>query len=117
VGNIYYTFYSPLPEDIVALQKAREGLKILARIEDSYKARSGAYTDSLPELAAASGDQAEFQKAMLEIFDPHLFRIELGVGKYRISAAALDRAKTRVFIIGPLPDEGPSRPAGPAPAP
>ncbi|MDD5629040.1 MAG: RDD family protein [Elusimicrobia bacterium] len=102
-GNIYYDLHKPLPSDLLAVQKAQEGLEILARIEEAYKAKTGAYTSALPDLVESSGDPAEFRKAMAEIFEPHLFRIELGVGKYRISGVAKDRAKTRVRIEGPLP--------------
>lgn len=102
-GNIYYNLHhKPFPSDLLAVEKAREGLLIMARIEESYKAKNGAYTGSLPELVEASGDPAEFRKAMVEIFDPNLFRIEAGSRKYRISGVAKDRAKTRVSIEGPL---------------
>lgn len=103
LGNIFFTLSQPLPSDLLALEKAQDGIKILARIEDSYKAKHGSFTKSLADLAEASGDAAEFRKAMAEIFDPNLFRIEAGTSKYRISAAAKDRKKTRVSIVGPLP--------------
>lgn len=100
-GNIYYDLHKPLPSDLLAVQKAREGLRILAQIEEAYQAKNGSYTSALPDLVEASGDPAEFRKAMADIFDPNRFRIELGVGKYRISGVAKDRAKTRVRIAGP----------------
>jgi len=100
-GNIYLALNRPFPADLLAVEKAREGLKVLARIEEAYQAKNGSYTKSLADLAEASGDAAEFKKAMLVIFDPHLFRIEAGMGKYRISAAAQDRKKTRVAVEGP----------------
>ncbi|MCX5794151.1 MAG: RDD family protein [Elusimicrobia bacterium] len=102
-GNIYYDLHKPLPSDLLAVQKAQEGLRIMAQIEEAYKAKNGTYTSALPDLVEASGDPAEFRKAMADIFDPNLFRIELGVGKYRISGVAKDRARTRVRIAGPLP--------------
>jgi len=102
-GNIYYDLHKPLPADLLAVQKAQEGLSILAQIEEAYKAKNGSYTRSLPDLVDASGDPVEFRKAMVEIFDPNLFRIEAGAGKYRISGVAKDRAETRVRIEGPLP--------------
>jgi len=101
LGNIYLTLSRPLPSDILAVRKAQEGINILAQIEEAYKAKNGAFTNSLAELANASGDVAEFKKAMLEIFDPNSFRIEAGASRYRISAAAKDRKKTRVSITGP----------------
>jgi uncharacterized RDD family membrane protein YckC len=100
-GNIYYDLHKPLSSDLLAVQKAREGLRILAQIEAAYQTKNGSYTSALPDLVEASGDPAEFRKAMVEIFDPDLFRIELGVGKYRISGVAKDRDKTRVRIEGP----------------
>jgi uncharacterized RDD family membrane protein YckC len=102
-GNIYYDLHQPLPSDLLAVHKAQEGLKIMAQIEEAYRAKNGSYTSVLPDLVEASGDPAEFRKAMADIFDPNLFRIELGVGKYRISGVAKDRAKTRVRIEGPQP--------------
>ncbi|MFA6002720.1 MAG: RDD family protein [Elusimicrobiota bacterium] len=102
-GNIYFARVRPLPSDMLAVQKAREGLVILAQIQDEYKARHGVYTKSAADLAETSGDPEEFRKAMLEIYEPNRFRIEAGTRKYRISAAAKDRHKTRVSIEGPLP--------------
>ncbi len=102
-GNIYYDLHKPLPSDLLAVQKAREGLGIMAQIEEAYQAKNGSYTSALPDLVESSGDPVEFRKAMSEIFDPNLFHIELGVGKYRISGVAKDRAKTRVRIEGPRP--------------
>ncbi len=100
-GNLYLQWQSPLPSDLLAVEKAREGLQILARVEEAHKERHGRYTDSLAELAEASGDVEQFKQALLEIFDPNLFRVEAGPKGYRISAAAKDRAKTRVHIQGP----------------
>ncbi len=111
LGDIYLTLNQPLPSDLLAVEKAREGLKIFARIEDAYREKNGSYTTSLGDLVEASGDAAEFKKAMLEIFEPNLFRIEAGAAKYRISAAAKDRRQTRVFIVGPLAQ--PSAPGAP----
>ena len=102
-GNIYYDLHKPLPSDLLAVNKAEEGLRILAQIEEAYQAKNGSYTSALPDLVEASGDPAEFRKAMVEIFDPHKFLIEVGTGKYRISGVAKDRAQTRVRIEGPLP--------------
>lgn len=102
-GSIYYNLHGkPFPSDLLAVEKAHAGLRILAQIEEAYKAKNGSYTNSLPDIVEASGDPKEFTKAMSEIFDPHLFRIETGMGRYRISGVAKDRAKTRVSIEGPL---------------
>ncbi|MDD5657135.1 MAG: RDD family protein [Elusimicrobia bacterium] len=101
LGNLYFTLHQPTPADYLAIDKARAGLRILAGIEEACKARNGAYTKDLSELAEASGDVEEFKKAMGDIFEPDRFRLETGVGRYRISAAARDRRKTRVRIEGP----------------
>ncbi|MBI5238829.1 MAG: RDD family protein [Elusimicrobia bacterium] len=102
-GNVYYNLhYKPFPSDLLAVEKARAGLRIMAQIEEAYKARNGSYTRSLQDLVDASGDPKEFTKAMAEIFDPHLFRLEASLGRYRISGVAKDRARTRVSIDGPL---------------
>jgi hypothetical protein len=55
----------------------------------------------LGDLAAASGDPQQFQAAMIKIFEPDRFQLEAGPKGYRISAAALDRKKTRLVITGP----------------
>jgi uncharacterized RDD family membrane protein YckC len=102
-GNIYYDLHKPLPSDLLAIEKAGAGLRIMAQIEEAYKAKNGSYTDSLAELVQASGDPAEFTKAMAEIFDPNLFQFKVGASNYRLSGVAKDRAKTRVRIDGPLP--------------
>jgi uncharacterized RDD family membrane protein YckC len=103
LGNLFYTVNQPTPADLLAVEKAQDGLKILARIEEAFKEKNGHYTKSLADLAQASGDAEEFKKAMLEIFEPNLFRLEAGTKGYRISASAKDRKKTRVSIEGPLP--------------
>ena len=64
-----------------------------------------------PGAGRPVGKVSQLKKAMLEIFEPNLFRIEAGAAKYRISAAAKDRRQTRVFIVGPLAQ--PSAPGAP----
>ncbi|MBI5631154.1 MAG: RDD family protein [Elusimicrobia bacterium] len=100
-GTIYLYKTNPTLSDILAVEKARDGLKILARIEEEYKRSHGAYTSSLSDLAQASGDVEEFKAAMSKIFDPNLFQIQAGNRGYRLSAAAKDRRKTRVTLAGP----------------
>src|SRR5581483_12067994 len=63
-GTLYLTFTKPLPSDLRAVDRARNGLEIMAQIEESVKAARGTYTASLPELAAASGDAAQFKSAL-----------------------------------------------------
>lgn len=100
-GSFYLTLTQPTPTDLRAIAKAREGLKIMASIEEAYKASHPAYTESLADLAGASGDVERFKSAMEELFDPGLFEIKAGNKRYRITAAAKDRKKTRVTIEGP----------------
>lgn len=100
-GAITATLNLPTRSDLLAIEKARDGLVVLARIEEAYKAKTGTYTSSLAELAAASGDMEKFRSAMGEIFEPNLFQLEAGNRRYRISAAAQDRKKTRVAVEGP----------------
>jgi uncharacterized RDD family membrane protein YckC len=112
-GNLYYDLHKPLPSDLLAVQKAGEGLRIMAQIEEAYKAKNGSYTSSLPDLVQASGDPVEFTKAMADIFDPNLFQFKVGASSYRLSGVAKDRAKTRVRIEGPLPAAPQAKPALP----
>jgi uncharacterized RDD family membrane protein YckC len=90
-------------KDLMAIDKAKDGLKIMAQVEEAYKASHATYTESLDGLAQASGDADKFRAAMSGIFDPNQFAVEAGNRGYRISGKALDRRKTRVTIEGPPP--------------
>ncbi len=90
-------------KDLLAVDKAKDGLKVMAQVEEAYKASHATYTQSLGELASASGDADKFRAAMSGIFDPNQFTVEAGNRGYRISGKALDRRKTRVTIEGPPP--------------
>ena len=85
----------------LAIEKAKQGLDILALCQEKHKAQTGHYTRSLSDLARASGDAEQFQTAMLGLFEPELFRLEASLTGYRISGAARDRKKTRVSFSGP----------------
>lgn len=98
---LYLNLYRPTPHDLAAVEKAREGLVILARIEEAFKQDRGAYTDKLADLSAVSGDPVQFQQAMNELFDPNRFKLQAGNRGYRIEAAARDRRRTRVALAGP----------------
>ncbi|MBI5208931.1 MAG: RDD family protein [Elusimicrobia bacterium] len=100
-GTAAFRLTQPTPEDLKRIAKARDGLKILAQIEEQFKASHGTYTASISEIAQTSGDVEQFKSAMSELFDPNLFQIQAGNRRYRISAAARDRKKTRVTIEGP----------------
>lgn len=100
-GMIYLTLTAPTPQDRLAVEKAKDGLLVMAQIEEAYKSQNKTYTNSLKDLALASGDAEKFASAMSEIFEPDLFRLEAGNRAYRISASAKDRRKTRVTVEGP----------------
>lgn len=96
-----WPLWGTTPQDRAALERAWEGLKVLARIEEAYKARHGEYTDQLVELARSSGDASEFKAAMGELFDPRGIRIAADKDRYFLSARALDRRRTPVSLAGP----------------
>ena len=100
---LYLNLYRPTSQDLAAVEKAREGLLILAQIEEAFKQGHGAYTDTLADLSAASGDPIQFQQAMSELFDPNRFKLRAGNRGYRIEAVARDRRRTRVALEGPPP--------------
>jgi len=86
----------PRPDDVFAVLKADNGLWVIAEIEEVYKQKHGTYTDSLDDLAEASGDPAMFRSALLDVFRPRPFRIEAGNVGWRVTAAAKDRRNTLV---------------------
>lgn len=90
-------------KDLAAIDKAKEGLNIMAQVEESYKAGHQTYANSMDDLAQASGDAGKFRSAMSEIFDPYGFELRSGNRGYRLSGKALDRKRTRVTIEGPPP--------------
>lgn len=96
-----WPLWGTTPQDRAAVTRAREGLKVLARIQEAHKARHGAYTDRLVELAASSGDAGQFKAAMAEIFYPHGIRIAADKNRYYLGARALDRRRTPVSFAGP----------------
>ncbi|MBI5883454.1 MAG: RDD family protein [Elusimicrobia bacterium] len=100
-GSTAFVLSQPTPKDLKAIAKARDGLMIFAQIEEKFKAENGTYTASLSEIAQTSGDVEQFKAAMLELYDPNLFQVSAGNRGYRISAAALDRKRTRVTVQGP----------------
>lgn len=100
-GMIHLYRTNPTPSDRLAIDKAREGLQVMAAIEEAYKSANGSYTAALADLAQASGDAEKFKSAMGELFAPNLFQLQAGNKGYRIQAAAKDRRKTRVTIQGP----------------
>ena len=104
VGWGYHaTSEMPSYSDLVAIARARDGLLIMGRIEETYKDSAASYTSNLSDLARASGDVEKFKASMSKIFVPQLFQIEAGDSGYRISAVALDRNRTRLTVAGPPP--------------
>ncbi|MBI4423129.1 MAG: RDD family protein [Elusimicrobia bacterium] len=97
----------PSPADLDAIARAQEGLHVLAMIQERHKEAHGSYSSSLAELAAASGDVAQFKVAMAELFDPRQFRLAASESRYSILARARDRRSTPVSIVGPPPPRGP----------
>lgn len=88
------------PDDIIAIEKADNGLFVLAQIEEAYREKHGTYTDSLNDLADASGDAELFRSAMLDVFRPRPFRLQAGNMRWRVVAAAKDRRNTLVTRQG-----------------
>jgi len=88
------------PDDIIAIEKADNGLFVLAQIEEAYREKHGTYTDSLNDLANASGDAELFRSAMLDVFRPRPFRLQAGNMRWRVVAAAKDRRNTLVTRQG-----------------
>lgn len=91
----------PTSADLRAIARAEEGLGVVAKIEDAYYARNGAYTASVQDLAEASGDAELFRFAMLDVFRPTPFQILAGNKRWRAVAAAKDRRGTLVRREGP----------------
>ncbi|MBI5243905.1 MAG: RDD family protein [Elusimicrobia bacterium] len=100
--NWWFFIFSPTPADREAIRKAREGLKVLAAVEEAVKAERGAYADQLADLAKASGDVRQFKEAMEGIFDPDGFRLAADKDSFEIRARALDRRRSEVSLAGPL---------------
>lgn len=99
--NFWWVFRAPTPADERALSRAREGLAVLAEIQEAYRAERGRYSSSLVELARASGDPRKFRAAMEEIFQPDGFVVIGRESRYELRARARDRRKTVVTLTGP----------------
>ncbi|MFH1723526.1 MAG: RDD family protein [Elusimicrobiota bacterium] len=107
VGNVLLYFGRSSPADLDALRKAKEGLRVLAAIEEEYKTRHGTYTDSLADLARASGDVGRFREAMEDLFDPDAFVFVADRDRYLLRARARDRRRTVVELAGPFETAAP----------
>lgn len=99
--NVFMTYLRPTPDDLLALGRAREGLDVLARIQAAHKDAHGSYTSDLSAMARVSGDAAQFDAALTELFDRSSLRIEAGNVGYRMAARAKDRRRTLVTLKGP----------------
>ena len=91
----------PTPEDTAAIARAENGLNVIARIEETYRAANGTYAATVSDLASASGDAALFRSAMLDVFRPTPFQLKAGNKRWRVVAAAKDRRNTLVYRDGP----------------
>lgn len=91
----------PTREDVAAVARAEEGLDVVAKIQDAFKASHGTYAASVEDLAEASGDAETFRAAMLKVFSPAPFTVEGGNRRWRVTAAAKDRRHTLVRREGP----------------
>ncbi|MBI2363302.1 MAG: RDD family protein [Elusimicrobia bacterium] len=100
-GSLWSVYGRPTPFDLEKVRRAQEGLRILAAIEEAYKAENGRYTNKLADLAVASEDVGAFKQGMAELFDPDGFVLQTGGGGYLIRARALDRRRTPVELAGP----------------
>jgi len=89
------------PADEAALRRAREGLRLLAALEEANRDARGRYTDRLSDLADVGGDIGAFKKAIGELLDPEAFRLSVTRGGYRIQARAKDSRRSVVEISGP----------------
>ncbi len=101
VLNYWTNLLRPTPEDMAAILRAEEGLGIIAQIEEAYRTTHGTYSDKIQDLAEASGDIETFRKGMLTVFSPSPFFLEAGNRRWRVTAAAKDRRRTRVHREGP----------------
>lgn len=91
----------PTPADMGAIAKAEEGLDVVGRMQEAYKAKNGVYAGTVEELASVSGDPEVFRSAMLDVFAPAPFRVVGGMRKWHVTAAAKDRRHTLVSRDGP----------------
>lgn len=91
----------PTPADIAAIARAENGLNVIARIEETYRAKNGTYAATVADLASASGDVELFRSAMLDVFRPTPFILQAGNARWRVVAAAKDRRNTLVRREGP----------------
>lgn len=99
--NVGTTLTRPTDADIKAIARAQEGLSVLAEVQAAHKAQFGSYTNDLSAMASVSGDAAQFDKALTELFDRTSLRIEAGNIGYRMSARAKDRRRTLLTLKGP----------------
>jgi uncharacterized RDD family membrane protein YckC len=100
-GNIWLTLTRPTPGDLLAVSRAQEGLAVLAQVQAAHKEKHGSYTNDLAAMAEVSGDPAQFEAALTELFDRASLRIEAGNVGYRMSARAKDRKRTLLTLKGP----------------
>ena len=91
----------PTPADSAAIAKAKDGLSVIALVQEAYKDKNGQYASSIDQLASASGDPEQFKAAMAGLFMPEPIEMEAGNRGWRIRALARDRRRTPVVKSGP----------------
>ena len=91
----------PTGDDLAAIARAENGLNVIARIEETYRAKNGTYAATVSDLAETSGDVELFRSAMLDVFRPTPFQLQAGNKGWRVVAAAKDRRNTLVRREGP----------------
>lgn len=100
-GALWPRRAGPTPAEREAVENARQGLRVLAAVEELHRAERGAYTDRLIDLAVASGDVEKFRQGMRELFDSRGLVMTADRDHYAISARAKDRRRTVVTLSGP----------------
>lgn len=101
VVSVWAQGLRPTPADLEAIGRAQQGLEVLGEVQERYHAAHGTYSQSLAELAVASGDVEQFKSALRQLFDPAQFRLSSSDASYVISARALDRRRTVMTLSGP----------------
>lgn len=99
--QIYTGWARPTPRDKAAVEKAHDGLAVIARVQEAYREKHGTYASTIEQLAEVSGDPAEFRVGMAMLFQPEPFKMEAGNRGWRIRAVARDRHRTPVLREGP----------------
>jgi uncharacterized RDD family membrane protein YckC len=99
--NLWTAWSRPTTADLEAVSRARSGLVVIALVQEAHMKREGVFASSLDQLAAASGDPAQFRAAMAELYRTDSFTVEGGNRRWRVKAQARDRFSTPIVREGP----------------